>query len=302
MSRLRVAVTGAGGFVGRHVVEALIRQGHHVEAAVGKRPAPAIAAVNQTRVDLLNPTAAARWVHAARPDRLLHAAWYAVPGQYWTSLENERWLEASRTLFESAAEAGCRRIVGVGSCAEYLWDGTPSSEAHTPIRPATLYGRAKNQTRLALEQTARSRGMSWSWARLFFLFGPYEPPSRLVPSVIRSLLQGETAACSEGSQERDFLYVRDAAAALVALLERDVTGPVNVASGTPIAVRTLVERLVARAGGGRVEFGALPTRSEEPARIVADVTRLRAEVGWTHETELDAALDASIAFEKQRIT
>ena len=302
MSRLRVAVTGAGGFVGRHVVEALIRQGHRVEAAVGQRPAPEDTAVAATRVDLLDPIAAARWVHAARPDSLLHAAWYAVPGQYWTSSENERWLEASRRLFESAAVAGCRRIVGIGSCAEYVWDGTPSSEAHTPIRPATPYGRAKNQTKLALEQIARSRGVSWSWARLFFLFGPYEPPSRLVPSVIRSLLHGETATCSEGSQERDFLYVRDAASALVALLQSAVTGPVNVASGTPIAVRTLVERLVARVGGGRVEFGALPARSDEPARIVADVTRLKAEVGWAAQIDLDAALDASIAFEKQRIT
>jgi UDP-glucose 4-epimerase len=144
--------------------------------------------------------------------------------------------------------------------------------------------------------------VNWTWARLFFLFGPYEPRSRLVPSVITSLLRGETAKCSEGWQERDFLYVCDAASALIALLESDVVGPVNVASGTAIAVRTLVERLVARAGGGRVDFGALPTRSDDPFRIVADVTRLRAEVGWTPETGLDAALDASIAFERQRIT
>jgi nucleoside-diphosphate-sugar epimerase len=301
MARLRIAVTGAGGFVGRHVVEELVRLGHLVEAAVGRRSAPEHPLVNATRVNLLDPHAGRAWVHASRPDRLLHAAWFAVPGEYWTSAENQRWLEASAALFTAALDAGAQRIVGIGSCAEYLWDGQPSSEAHTPIRPATPYGRAKDRTRAALAEISDERGTSCAWARLFFLFGPFEPPSRLIPSVVRSVLRGATATCTAGTQERDFLYVRDAASALVALLESHVQGPVNVASGRAIAVRTLVERLVTRAGGGRVDFGALPMSAGEPSRIVADTSRLRDDVGWADETALDEALDQSIAFEKKRI-
>jgi nucleoside-diphosphate-sugar epimerase len=301
MARLRIAVTGAGGFVGRHVVEELVRRGHLVEAAVGRRSAPEHPLVNATRVNLLDVQAGRAWLHACRPDGLLHAAWFAVPGEYWTSAENQRWLEASAALFTAALDAGARRIVGIGSCAEYLWDGQPSSEAHTPIRPATSYGKAKDQTRAALAELGGKHGASWAWARLFFLFGPFEPPSRLIPSVVRSVLRGTTATCTAGTQERDFLYVRDAASALVALLESPVQGPVNVASGRAMAVRTLVERLLARAGGGRVAFGALPMASGEPTRIVADTARLRNEVGWADETTLDEALDESIAFEKKRI-
>jgi nucleoside-diphosphate-sugar epimerase len=301
MTRPRIGVTGAGGFVGRHVVEELVRRGYTVEAAVGRRAAPEHSYVHTTRVDLLDPDAARRWVFEARPDRLLHAAWYAVPGKYWTSPENERWLEASRVLFSAALDAGCQRIIGIGSCAEYVWDGRPCSEARTPIRPATPYGRAKDMTRAALAEIAAGRGASWAWARLFFLFGPHEPPSRLVPSVVRSLLQGEAAACTEGGQERDFLFVRDAASALVALLESGAMGPVNVASGQPIAVRMLVQQLIARVGTGRALFGALPMPPDEPACLVADVTRLRDEVGWTSETALDDAIDRSIAFERERM-
>jgi nucleoside-diphosphate-sugar epimerase len=301
MGRLRIAVTGAGGFVGRHVVDELIRRGHLVEAAVGRRPAPEHPLVRATRVDLLDPAAAQAWVAASRPDGLLHAAWFAVPGEYWTSPENQRWRAASPALFTAALDAGCRRIVGVGSCAEYFWDNRPSSEAHTPIQPATPYGEAKDKTRAVLAEVAGRRAASWAWARLFFLFGPFEPTSRLIPSVVRSVLQGTAAACTAGTQERDFLYVRDAAAALVALLESDVQGAVNIASGQAMAVRTLVERLVARAGGGRIEFGALPMSAAEPALIVADTARLRNEVGWSDDTALDDALDESIAFEKNRI-
>jgi nucleoside-diphosphate-sugar epimerase len=240
-------------------------------------------------------------LNATRPDRLLHAAWYAVPGEYWTSPENDRWLEASRALFAAALDAGCHRIVGIGSCAEYLWDGGISSESHTPIRPATRYGRAKDCTRAALAEAADRHATSWAWARLFFLVGPHEAPSRLIPSVIRSVLQGRAPACTDGKQERDFLYVRDAASALAALLESPVHGAVNVASGRAVAIRALVERLVARAGGGRVDFGALAMPAGEPDRIVADVSRLKDEVGWAGETPLDEALDQSIAFEKKRM-
>jgi nucleoside-diphosphate-sugar epimerase len=300
MTGQRIAVTGAGGFVGRHVVAELARRGHRVETATGRRAAPEHPLVQATRLDLLDPEAARRWLASVRPDCLLHIAWYAVPGRYWTSPENERWYEGSRGLFAAALDSGCRRIVGIGSCAEYLWDGAPCSEVHTPLRPATSYGRAKDRTRAALEELV-APGATWAWARLFFLFGPFEPPSRLVPSVIQSLLRGGTAACTEGSQQRDFLYVRDAASALVALLESSVQGPVNVASGNAIAVRTLVEHLMARIGRGQVDFGALPLPPGEPSRIVADVTRLRQEVGWRPETTLDEAIDETIAFERTRL-
>jgi len=295
-----VAVTGAGGFLGRHLVEELIRAGYKVEAAIWRRNLPAQLRVNSTVVDLLDPDAARRWLASARPSRMVHAAWFAEPKSYWTSPDNERWAEASRELFVAAAASGCERIVGIGTCAEYVWDGTTCSEGHTPIHPATPYGRAKDATRAALEEIARTAGISWAWARMFFLFGPHEAASRLVPSVIRTLLRNDTAACTEGLQERDYLYVRDAASALVTLMESGVVGPVNVASGEGIAIRALVDRLVVRVGSGRVAFGRLPTPAE-PSRLVADITRLTNEVGWAPRIPLDSAIDESIAFEKQRI-
>src|SRR5206468_4284631 len=131
------------------------------------------------------------------------------------------------------------------------------------------------------EQLARDAGIDAAWGRIFFVYGPREHPNRLVASVIRSLLRGEEARCTNGEQVRDFLQVADVADAFVALVDSNAAGPLNIASGSPTRVRDLVE-LVATAVGRRdlLRFGAVPTPPGEPPVLVADVGRLRAELGW----------------------
>jgi nucleoside-diphosphate-sugar epimerase len=179
-----------------------------------------------------------------------------------------------------------------GSCAQYDWDAptTLLSEASSPRRPATLYGRAKQATSDVLEAWAETTGLSLATALIFFPYGPFEQPERLVPSVARSLLAGEPAAVSAGTQVRDFLHVTDCGAALAALVGGTVTGPVNVGSGhgSPVAdVARTIARIVGREDLLRI--GALPTRDEAP-RVVADTVRLRDEVGVVPRYELEDGL------------
>jgi nucleoside-diphosphate-sugar epimerase len=130
---------------------------------------------------------------------------------------------------------------------------------------------------------------------VFFLYGPHEPPQRLVPSVIRALLAGEPAECSSGEQRRDFLYVEDVADALVAITESGVTGPVNVGSGVSIAVRDLVARIAEEQGGAAsIRWGVRPAAEGEPPLVVADVGRLRREVGWQPRWDLKAGLRRTV--------
>jgi nucleoside-diphosphate-sugar epimerase len=283
----RLLITGATGFLGAPAVRAATAH-FEVHAAARALREPVPPGVRFHACDLLAPGAASHLVEAVRPTHLLHLAWVATPGTYWTSPENDRWVEASKQLLLAFARCGGLRAVVAGTCAEYDWTAAGvCREFDTPTRPHTPYGECKLQLGRWAETLGRARGVAIAWARLFFLYGPREHPARLVPSVARALLAGTPAACSSGTQERDFLHVADAADALVTLTRSELTGPVNVASGIPVAVRDVVGHIAAACGRPElVLWGARTTPAGDPPLLGADVTRLRAELGWRPKVDL----------------
>jgi nucleoside-diphosphate-sugar epimerase len=164
-----------------------------------------------------------------------------------------------------------------------------------------LYGACKHALHGVLEAVATEKNLSAAWARVFFLYGPHEHPERLTASVIRSLLRGDTAQCSHGQQVRDFLYVEDVASAFVALLQSQVSGPVNIASGEGVAVRDLVGKIGDVIGRrDLIRLGERPA-GDEPPILVADVTRLRDEVGWKPEYSIDSGLTLAIEWWRENL-
>ena len=296
----RVLLTGAGGFVGRHCLHGLLAQGYQVHAVASRKHAPpALAGVHWYSADLLDREKISALMTEVRPTHLLHCAWYAIPGNYWTGPENFRWVEAGLHLLEAFADQGGQRVVGVGSCAEYDWRDGYCSELTTPLNPATTYGVCKHAFQLLLSAFSKHARLSAAWGRLFFLYGPHEPWKRLVASVIRSILLEEPARCSHGRQLRDFLYVQDAADALVALLDSDVLGPVNIASGVPVAVLEVVQEIADQLQRpDLIRLGALPASENEPPVLVADVARLRDEVCWSPQFGLPGGLAETISWWK----
>lgn len=288
MTRKRVLVTGAGGFVGRSTLPRLRELGYEIHATSRGHGRGAISRdVRWHRVDLLDDQQVTELMDAVRPTHMLHLAWYAEPGRYQSSLENLHWVRASLYLVDQFLRWGGRRIAVSGTCAEYNGGDEDCREDLTPVRPAMLYGTCKHALHTMLESWSRQAGFSLAWGRLFFVYGPFEHRKRLVASVIRSLLKGEPVPCTAGHQERDFLHVSDVAHALVSLLDSDVEGPVNVASGEAVAVRDIVAAIGSLLDReDLIKLGALPTPEWEPARIVADVRRLRDEVGWRPEFSL----------------
>jgi nucleoside-diphosphate-sugar epimerase len=285
----RVLVTGATGFIGRHTLAPLVDRGFEVHA-VTSRPDDADSGddVMWHRADLLTPGAESELVERAKPTHLLHLAWYAEPGAFWRSPENLRWVEASLRLLRAFSTAGGRRAVMSGTCAEYAWtDRVHCVEGQTRLEPATLYGASKHGLRTVAAPYADGAGISFAWGRVFFVFGPYEHPARLASSVARAVTRGEPAPVSHGEQLRDFLHVADLADAFAALLASPTEGAVNLASGTPVRIRDLVQAIGDAAGRpDLLEFGARPASSGEPSELTADVARLRDEVGWVPHRSL----------------
>ncbi len=298
---MRVLVTGASGFLGRHAVTRLIAAGHETIAAARTKPNGATA-VDWRLCDLLAPGEAARLVWETKPDAVLHLAWTASPGQFWTDPANLDWIGASLALARAAREVGARRFCGAGTCFEYDWPAQGDCrELATPLGAHTLYDAAKDACRRALEAYARQAGLSFAWARLFYFYGPDEHPDRLVASVARALAAGRPARCSSGLAVRDYMDARDAGAALAALVVSPVEGPVNVGSGRGVGIADLARTLGALAGRPElVQLGALPDRADEPPRIVADVGRLTREVGFSPQVALEDGLRAALDDARRR--
>ena len=307
MSRARrVLVTGASGFIGRHALAPLVERGFAVCAATrsGQAPPGAPAGVRWISADLLDQHGRDELLDAAGdPTHLLHFAWYAEHGRFWTSTENLRWSAATLALVHGFAERGGRRAVLAGSCAEYRWgDPGPCVEGVTPTEPATLYGTAKNATRAILEAAAGELGIELAWGRVFLLYGPDEAPARLVASVARALVAGERAKTGDGTQIRDFMHVEDVAGAFAAILDSALTGPVNIGSGDGRPLREIIEAIGAAAGRPELlDIGALPPRAGDPPELVADVTRLRDEAGFAPAVGLDEGIARTVAWWREAL-
>ncbi len=126
-------------------------------------------------------------------------------------------------------------------------------------------------------------------------YGPHEHKDRLVPSVICSLMQGETARCSHGGQVRDFLHVEDVASAFVAILKSEVQGPINIASGLPISLKELVTKIGERFGRGYlIQLNGIGVPSSDPPLLVAQNKRLKEEVHWNPRYSIEEGLDQTI--------
>jgi nucleoside-diphosphate-sugar epimerase len=282
---VRALVTGATGFVGRAVVDSLRRRG--VEFVTLGRHANC-----DVRADLLDDAPLDDAMRRAAADTLIHVAWYAEHGKFWTAPVNAQWVTASGRLAEAFCRAGGRRIVGVGTCAEYEWAQEAFCvEATTPLRPATLYGASKHQANQALTAICAAHGVPFAWARLFIPIGKGEPPGRLIPSVIAALRGEREPFAVGGAALRDVLHVSDVGDALVALALSGGVGAFNVGAGRPTRIGDIVDHLSTALGKDAEPMRRLyAMRAGEPVSLYGDTTRLRA-LGWSPRLSIQAALD-----------
>jgi nucleoside-diphosphate-sugar epimerase len=293
MGRKRVLVTGARGFLGRPCLGRLAARGYEIHAVSSSAHSDAEATWH--RCNLLDTGSVSELVAHVRPSHLLHLAWIATPGVFWSSPANLDWLAAGIRLVQAFYAAGGERAVGVGTCAEYAASDDACREDTTPIAPATVYGASKAAMYLAWLAAAGGQ-RQLAWARLFFPYGPGEPRGRYIPSVIDALLRGEALDCTHGHQVRDFIYVDDIAEACAALVAGTESGAYNVGSGSDASLRDVAEKIVGELGGRElVRFGAREAPAHDLARIVADIGKIREHFGWSPRVSLGEGLHRTIA-------
>ena len=299
MTMTRVLVTGASGFVGRWSLAPLAARGAEVHTAQrGGRLKAAPTGVVTHAVDLHDRGAVESVMRRVRPTHLLHFAWIATPGVYLTSLDNPKWLQSSLQLVEVFLAQGGQRVVVAGTVAEYDWSAGVCSERTTPCRPATLYAACKHAQYEVLERWSAQAGFSFAEGRLFWTYGPDESPERLVPSMIRASASRTPFRLRYPAQVRDYLLVSDAGAAFSALLASDAQGAVNIGSGEGVSLTRLGDIVGAETGEGLQVEQSEATLDDAAPLVVADVTRLARDVGWTPRARLEDGIREAVAWWK----
>lgn len=254
-----ILVTGANGFIGRHLVAALRAQGHET--------------IGWTRADADLSDAAATSHALARiaPNTIFNLASSGVDPRFQQEEVVARDLAITANLIAAATPGTV--FVQAGSMAEYGHPGRLSEgEACTPHTP---YGRAKLASTLhALEH---GRHLDVRVARIFGAWGSGEAPHRLLPNLVTKLSQHQPVDLSSGTQRRDFIYVGDACHALIALAEAPTAPPiVNIGTGAAIAVSDVCERIAALFGASPdlLRYGAVPGRATDETLLEADTSLL----------------------------
>ncbi len=299
----KVLVTGASGFIGNFTIPYLVKEGYSVHA-VSQSPwrQEKIDQVIYHNANFLDSNERQKLIEKVSPSHLLHLAWFVKPGEYLSSPLNFQWVQASLDLFENFVKLSGQRIVCSGTCFEYDLNYGECTENRTPIKPNSTYGLCKSSLQKELESFAKASGISQAWGRIFYLYGPKEPLGRLVSSVINSLLEGKPARCSHGNQIRDYLYVEEVALGLVKLLDSNVQGPINIASGKGVALKEIIYGVADILNKRElVQLGALPAAASEPPVIVADIKRLKNEVGYQPELSLIKGLTKTIEWWKKQL-
>lgn len=287
----KILVTGANGFIGRHVLSSLINSEmkaelHAVRSPFGTYPENNINNCTWHTVDLTDSASVQSVMDRVKPTHLIHSAWITTHGVYWHSEENKLWLEASISLLDGFIRNGGHRFIQIGTCAEYDWSEGKLIEGITPETPATLYGHCKLAFHTALLDRIKRNLVSAATGRVFFAYGPYENPSRLVPSACRALIERKHTDFDCGSLWRDYMHVGDLANAIVCLTASTLNGAVNLGTGEPIRLSTILEHLGKISGNPEfLHLRDQPAISTNPPILIADTRRIRS-TGWLPSIDL----------------
>ena len=297
---MRLLVTGASGLIGRHVIALATRtNGIELIATSRSRPSELPNGVAFAAADLSSPAEAAALVRGQRPTHIVHTAWETRHPTYWQDPVNFQWAEAAGAMADAFGDVGGLRFVQLGSCAEYDWSHETCVEGETPDVPATPYGQAKLEAFRMIQAAARDRFETVE-ARIFWVFGPGENPSRLIPLICRTYLAGEVPDLGSGRQKRDLLFAEDAASAILALATTaGLEGVVNIATGEEIELAQVATELARLTGVSETGLGRRGDRPDDPEILIASADRIRS-TGWEPKHSLAEGLAKTLDWWRER--
>jgi nucleoside-diphosphate-sugar epimerase len=276
---LRVLVTGASGFIGSHLIPALLAAGHEVSVLVrsvhSQTAASHLAGLRAFVFDLHDSCLVPSFAEFGKPDVLMHLAWQGLP-QYREPFHFEENLPANFRFIKHLVTQGLSQVLVTGTCLEYgMRNGVLDENA--VAEPVVAYAIAKDSLRRQLEVLGAKVPFILQWPRLFYMHGSGQNRNSLLSQLDAAIDSGQDVFnMSGGEQLRDYLPVANVAHYLARLIATpDCKGAINICSGKPVSVRSMVERrILERDASMRLNLGHYPYNNYEPFAFWGDTNKL----------------------------
>ncbi|MHA2292530.1 MAG: NAD-dependent epimerase/dehydratase family protein [Candidatus Hodarchaeales archaeon] len=283
---MRIFITGGTGFIGPYVIKQLLKDGHDLVLLSYEEEE-----LKEDFLELLQDTEIisgalsniSKWKKRLKdfgPELTVHMAWQGIPDyNAKTSILN---LNNSLNLYLTLADINCKRILTTGSCWEYgRTEGQLSEEMHP--KPFNPFSVAKNALRMMGAEIAKENEIQFIWTRFFYVYGPGQKPSSLLPSIINSVLKKRTPQIKTPDSKNDFIFVEDIAAAVAMIIRKCKLNQAiyNIGSGYSTSVRELIEIAYEKSNLPLPE--GIFTQSQPSTDLVdfwADISKIKADIGW----------------------
>lgn len=268
---MRVLVTGGGGFLGRHVIGHL--GGHDVLSVVRTPGGTVPGSVRTLTADFARDGDWQTEVEKFAPEWCIHLAWDGLPDYSLARCRAN--LDANIALLQVLVKAGVRKVIVAGTCWEYGRANGPQRE-ESPPADFGVFAATKHAIRSMLHGVASEHGIQYRWARIFFVYGPGQRSTSLIPHLRANLIAGRPPALREPNAVQDFIHVDDVARGLIMLAECDApSGIFNLGSGGPASVGEIANRVAGHYG--KAPLFAQPAAGDG---FWADLSRTTAATGW----------------------
>ena len=271
---MKIAITGATGFIGRHVRNALAKTDHDIVLVVRRSEKAGEITVHETIVTADLHQERTDWFELfGRPDAVLHLAWGGLPN-YMDTYHFEVELPMQVKFLKALIESGLKKLVVTGTCYEYgMSSGALSEDQET--NPNTPYGIAKDNLRKELFELQQRKNFDLTWARIFYPYGEGQSESSLYSQLKNAILSNQEFLMGNGRQVLDFIQVEKVASSLLSLLTSCMNlRVVNIGSGKPQTVAAFVQEQIRIFQSDLVpSFGSIPDREYESVSFWSDNSR-----------------------------
>ena len=230
---MKILIIG-NGFLATEIVQKLQSEGH--ETLIFARTLKANLQSKQVIGDIFDFDQFVK-VFEWKPQAIIHTAWITKPGIYKDDLSNLKYAEFTINLAEYVVNSDLEQLVVLGTCAEYGYQTTPSSAGHTNLAPVTLYAQQKVVAFNHVKDLMQDSKVRFTWARVFYPFGPNQDQRRLVPLLIKSLKNQEQIVLADTTSTYDWITSRDVSSAISWILENDL--PTEIDIGTTFGFSNL---------------------------------------------------------------